>query len=212
MNWWRHHLTSTSAPFAFCVSETHIRPAAATGKSQDWKLCVCKHAVISLLGLINFPKKVIWAQSSFNNIEASVLQISQPTRFCYTCILTWQSEGMTCPYDKCPLREGNWRPLSLFSFHLNHLKFQTCPGDLFHDAAFEQEIDNLLVRCPLKDKGGDRGCSAVLTLKQMVHHEQNCESRKSFGDQDTDGSFTSRGADQVCWQTKKTVVKKITCI
>ena len=115
MNWWRHHLTSTSAPFAFCVSETHIRPAAATGKSQDWELCVCKYAVIFLLGLINFPKKVIWTQSSFNNLEASVLQISQPPRFCYTCILTWQSEGMTCPYDKCPLREGNnRRPLSYF--------------------------------------------------------------------------------------------------
>ena len=39
-------------------------------------------------------------------------QTSCGHRFCYTCILTWLSEGKTCPHDNCTIGEGKHKYLS----------------------------------------------------------------------------------------------------
>ena len=84
-------------------------------------------------------------------------QTSCGHRFCYTCILTWQSEGMTCPYDKCTIGEG----------------------DLFPDSEAAEAIGRLRVKCPFSKA---RDCPVILPIVQMLDHEAQCAS-EAYGSQ-----------------------------
>ena len=67
-------------------------------------------------------------------------------RFCYSCLITWLSEGRTCPEDNTPLNVE----------------------DIFPDTIADREIQQLRVRC-----AGDE-CEHVSSVHDYHHHQSQC--------------------------------------
>ena len=74
-------------------------------------------------------------------------QTSCGHRFCLSCLLTWLTEGKTCPHDNTEIS----------------------PADIFPDTIAHREIQQLAVRC------GE--CEVVLTLAEYEAHLANCHQR-----------------------------------
>jgi len=72
-------------------------------------------------------------------------------RFCYSCIMTWLSEGKTCPHDNSSLGEG----------------------DIFPDTIAYRDIMQLEINCPHQDQG----CPVSVSLAQCEVHLSACKFR-----------------------------------